>query len=289
MQSGNVRYSKTPEAISEQEQENQIILPCQAQATSDIVLQAHLVGAEDIQVKKLPCRVVRKRLLAPDVMELGLKLPVTERLQFLAGQYIDILLQDGRRRSFSLANAPHEDELLLLHIRHIEGGEFTDFVFKELEEKAILRIEGPLGTFYLREDSPRPLIFMAGGTGFGPIKSIVEHAFAEGITRPMHLYWGARTRQDLYLHDMAEEWLKTHTHFRYTPVLSKPHPDDHWEGRTGFVHQAVCDDFDDLNGFDVYASGPPAMVDAAKTAFAEKGLDLSHYFSDAFEFQAPKN
>ena len=287
---GEVHYpSNLTEALSDEERLAGIALLCQARALSDLTLEAHLVGTGDeITVKKLPCRVQSKRLLAHDVMELTLKLPVTERLQFLAGQYIDILLPDGRRRSFSLANPPHDDQLLVLHIRHVDGGEFTEYVFHQLQEKTILRIEGPLGGFYLREDSQRPMIFMAGGTGFAPVKSLIEHCLAENTTRPIHFYWGARAQQDLYAHEVASQWAAEHSNIHYTPVLSEPAQADGWQGRTGYVHQAIIEDFPDLSGFDVYACGPPAMVAAGKAAFVQQGLPLDRYYSDAFEFQAPK-
>jgi len=288
---GEVHYpnNSLTEALSNEERIAGIALLCQAKPLSDITLETHLVGTGDeITVKKLPCRVQSKTLLTHDVMELRLKLPVTERLQFLAGQYIDILLPDGRRRSFSLANAPHDDQLLVLHIRLVDGGEFTDYVFNQLEEKTILRIEGPLGGFYLREDSDRPMIFMAGGTGFAPIRSLVEHCIAENTTRAIHLYWGVRAKRDLYAHETALQWAQQHTKIRYTPVLSEPAQSDAWQGRTGYVHQAIVEDFADLSHYEVYACGPPAMVAAGKQAFAQRGLDASHYFSDAFEFQMPK-
>jgi CDP-4-dehydro-6-deoxyglucose reductase len=287
---GEVHYPRNvTDALSDNERVAGIALLCQARALSDITLEAHLVGSGDeITVKKLPCRVQQKKLLNHDVMELTLKLPVTERLQFLAGQYIDILLADGRRRSFSLANAPHDDQLLVLHIRHVPGGEFSDYVFHQLQEKSILRIQGPLGSFYLREDSDRPMIFMAGGTGFAPIKSLMEHCLAENTTRAIHFYWGARSKRDLYNHELASQWAQQHPHIDYTPVLSKPAADDHWQGRTGYVHQAIVEDFANLSGYEVYACGPPAMVGAGKQAFVQHGLEESRYYSDAFEYQTPK-
>jgi CDP-4-dehydro-6-deoxyglucose reductase len=218
-------------------------------------------------------------------MLLKLKLPMSERLQFLAGQYIDILLKDGRRRSFSLANAPHDDALLELHIRHIQGGFFTDHVFNEMKEKAILRIEGPLGSFFVREDSDRPLILMAGGTGFAPIKGIVEHLIAQESNRPIHIYWGARDKADLYLNQLAQQWSAEHSNIEYTPVLSAT-KDTSWQGRTGFVHQAVADDHKDLSTHEIYACGPPAMIDAGRKAFNNNGLDEDFFFTDAFTYAA---
>ncbi len=284
--SGQVAYQPDiPAALTPQDQAQGKALFCQARPCSDLVIQVREVEAvRDIPVKTLPCRVVQLQRLAPDVMRLYLKLPASERLQFLAGQYIAMLLRNGRRRDFSLANAPHADALLELHIRLVPGGEFTHYVFSELKENAILRFQGPLGTFFLREDSSRPIILMGGGTGFAPLKSILEHAFHIGVTRPMHLYWGVRARADLYLHALPRQWAEKHAGFRYTPVLSEPQSEDNWTGRTGFVHAAVAADYPDLSGYDVYMSGPPVMINAAKAAFAVQGLPAEQLFYDSFEF-----
>jgi len=274
-----------PIALSESDKKNKLCLFCQAIPDSDLVLEVEEISAaKDIVVKTLPSRVVKMEKLAPDVMRLYLKLPMIERMQFLAGQYLDILLKDGRRRSFSIANAPHDDELFELHIRKIEGGEYTTHVFEDMEEKALLRIEGPLGTFFLREESDRPLLFIAGGTGFAPIKSILEHAFAEGVKRPIHFYWGARDKASLYLTELAQSWVEKYENFSYTPVLSAAKPEDNWEGRTGFVHEAVVKDFAELSSFDIYTSGPPEMIDAGREAFLKIGMDEDLYFFDAFTF-----
>ncbi|HSP01750.1 MAG TPA: 2Fe-2S iron-sulfur cluster-binding protein, partial [Thioalkalivibrio sp.] len=189
--SGEVDHGPTrPPALSEKDEAEGKALFCQAMAVSDLEIEVREIGAaRDIVIKTLPCRVVKLNRLNHDVMEMQLKLPVTERLQFLAGQYIDVLLKDGRRRSFSLANAPHRDEFLELHVRHVPGGAFSDQVFGEMKEKALMRIEGPLGSFFLREESERPILLMGGGTGFGPLKSILEHAFEIGVDRSMHLFW----------------------------------------------------------------------------------------------------
>jgi CDP-4-dehydro-6-deoxyglucose reductase, E3 len=265
---------------------------CCATPRSDLVLEVKEVGlVKDIPVKIMPCRVQHMEKLADDVMLLTLKLPTNERLQFLAGQYIEFLLKDGKRRAFSLANAPHDDALLELHVRLIPGGSFTDYVFHAMKEKEILRFEGPHGSFFLREDSAKPIIFLAGGTGFAPIKAIVDHALHNKIARPMALYWGARNRIGLYMPDLPAQWAAAHSHIRYVPVLSEPEVADGWSGRTGLVHQAALADLaaagSDLSGYQVYACGAPAMIEAAKKDFVAAGLPEEEFFADVFSFAPP--
>ena len=223
-------------------------------------------------------------LLTHDVMKLLLKLPETERLQFMAGQYIEILLKDGKRRAFSIANAPHDDEYIELQIRHVPDGEFGDFVFDGLKEKTLLRIQGPMGSYFLREDSERPVIFMGGGTGFAPLKGMLEHVFHTGSKRQIHLFCGVRSKQDLYMDEMVQSWLQQHPNLKYTPVLSAPAADDNWQGETGFVHECVVKHYPDLSDYDVYLSGPPPMVKAGMDLFYEKGLPETQIFSDSFEY-----
>jgi CDP-4-dehydro-6-deoxyglucose reductase len=260
-------------------------LTCQAQPRSDLVLRvSEIETTAEIELRTLPCRVAEKTLLNHDVMRLRLKLPDGQRLQFFAGQYLDFMLPDGRRRAFSMASAPHDDGLIELHVRRVPGGEFTDHVFDRLAERSILRIQAPLGTFVLRERSDRPMLFVAGGTGFAPIKAMLEHAFHIGIERPMQFYWGARARRDLYLAELPERWTREYAHFDYIPVLSEPDPD--WTGRRGYVHEAVIADHPDIADFDVYLSGPPVMVEAGRSTFERQGLGMDHMFSDAFEYAA---
>lgn len=277
-------------ALSEEEKRQGMALFCCARPQSDLVIEVKEIGAaKDIQVRTMPCRVEKVEHPADDVAVLYLKLPANERLQFLAGQYIDILMKDGKRRSFSLANAPHDDAFLQLHVRYLAGGAFTEYVFKTMKEKDILRFEGPLGSFFLQEDSAKPIVFLASGTGFAPVKAIVEHAFHIGTQREMVFYWGARNRKDLYLAELAERWQQERPNFRFVPVLSEPAPEDNWSGRTGLVHQAVMEDFADLSAYEIYACGNPAMVETAHGAFtSERGLPEGQFFSDAFFIAAKK-
>jgi len=287
--SGEIKYEgdTRPPAVTDEEHALGMTVLCQAQAASDLVIESREALVEqDIQVRILPCRIADMQRLNHDVMLLKLKLPATDRLQFLAGQYVDLLLKDGRHRSFSLANPPHADEYLELHIRHVEGGEFTSEVFDHMHVKDILRIEGPHGQFFLRENSDRPIIFMAGGTGFAPVKAMLLHALAAGITRPMHIYWGVRAREDLYMHEFMEQLAAEHKHIQYTPVLSEPKDEDGWRGRTGWVHEAILADYADLINYEIYAAGPPVMVYAGRDCFPAQGLDLEHYVSDAFEYNS---
>jgi len=286
---GEVDYGKHQgSALSEAEKAAGMALFCCAKPKSDLIIECREVSTlNDIPVKLLPTRVHKMERLAEDVMVIYLKLPASERLQFLAGQYIDILQKTGKPRSFSLANAPHADELLELHVRNISGGSFTNHVFTEMKERDIMRIKGPLGTFFLREDSDKPIIFVASGTGFAPIKAIIEHALHIGIKRPMHFYWGARKLADLYMLDKAREWEARGV--KFTPVLSDAVPEDNWKGRTGFVHAAVMEDYADLSGHQVYACGAPVVVEAAHRDYTtQRKLPNEEFFSDAFTFM-PKD
>ena len=282
--SGTVDYGVyQAKTLTDEDKAQGKALFCQAKPLTDLVLEARTLGAaKDIQIKKLPCRVQKMERLADDVMALHLKLPANEKLNFLAGQYIEFLLKDGGRRSFSMANPPHDAELIQLHVRHVAGGQFTDHVFNKMKERDILRCEGPLGTFFLREDSDKPIVFVASGTGFAPIKAVIEHALHKGIKRQMTLYWGGRRPKDLYMNDLATSWP-----FRYVPVISNALPEDNWTGRTGFVHHAVMRDIPDLSRCQVYACGVPIMVESAKRDFIAKcKLPEEEFYADSFTTQA---
>lgn len=283
---GDVHYpAGTPGGISQTEMDRGYALFCHAHARSDLAVEIEEIDSvQAIRVRTLPVRISEKRQLAHDVMLLGLQLPAGERLQYLAGQYVDVLLRDGRRRAFSLATAPADDTQLELHVRLVQGGSFSGYVFNELRERALMRIHGPLGSFYLRKDRTGPIVLVAGGTGFAPVKAMLDDLLLEGSARDVHLYCGARSKKDLYMDAMAHEWTRRHANVRYTPVLSEPEPQDQWTGCTGFVHEAVLEDFPDLAAADIYASGPPAMVEAVSRTFLARGADPERLHSDSFDY-----
>lgn len=291
--SGSIQPVPSAEVVlSPEEREAGYTLLCQARATSDLVVESREIRlASDIQVRKLPSRVTSMTRPAADVAVLQLQLPATETFKFYAGQYVELILKDGKRRSYSMANPPHSAAALELHIRHLPGGLFTDHVFgvgaTQMKEREILRIEGPLGSFFLREDSDLPIVMLASGTGFAPIKAIIEHMVHQGIKRPVTLYWGGRRPADLYMHALAQSWASTLPNFTYVPVISDALAEDAWTGRTGFVHKAVMEDFPDLAGHQVYACGAPIVVDSARREFvAHCKLPDDAFFADSFTSEA---
>jgi CDP-4-dehydro-6-deoxyglucose reductase len=280
---GDCHYPHNPpSALNAAEVARHQVLLCQAVPRSDLVIAAREVASvADMPRRVLPLKLVDKELLAADVMRLQLAPPRGEALNRLPGQYLDVLLPGGKRRAFSIANAPHTGVEIELHVRHVAGGDFTHRVFTALQVGATLRVEGPLGTFVPREDSERPMIFVAGGTGFAPIKALVEHFLHLGTRRAMHLYWGARTPQDLYLRSLPERWAAGGA-LRFLPVISDSES-GHGE-RIGFVHEAVLEDSADLSGFDVYMSGPPALIDAGRRSFVQAGLPEDRLYYDSFDY-----
>jgi CDP-4-dehydro-6-deoxyglucose reductase len=250
-------------------------------------------GAGEHPVLKLPSRVLAIERPAPDVAVLRMQLPANQNLQYRAGQYVEFILRDGARRSYSMANAPHRlgsPPVVELHVRHMPGGKFTDQVFTTLKERDILRLEGPFGSFFLREDSTKPIVLLASGTGFAPIKALIEHLQHKGSERPVVLYWGGRRPRDLYMNAWCEEQAAQMPNLRYVPVVSDALPEDDWRGRTGFVHRAVMADLPDLSGHQVYACGAPVVVDSAQRDFVSQcGLPVDEFFADAFTSEADKH
>ena len=277
-------------ALSAEEVANGLILTCCAVPQSDVVLESRQVtelGA--LPIKKMPTRVTTMTRLSVDVMVLNLQLPANDSFLYRAGQYVEFILRDSVRRSYSMANAPGQTNTLELHIRHMPGGKFTDHVFGAMKEKEILRIEGPFGSFFLREDSEAPLVFLASGTGFAPIKSLLEHMHAQWIQRPVTVYWGGRRPADLYMDAWLRDQQERMPQMRYVPVVSDARPEDRWTGRTGFVHRAVLEDLPNLSAYQVYACGAPIVVDSARNDFIlMAGLSEDNFFADAFTSEADK-
>lgn len=300
--SGTVVHGAHQEkALSAAEEAAGYVLTCCGVPQSDVVIESRQVTeAGAYPIRKMPVRVNEMHRLSPDVMQLVLQLPANDNFQFHAGQYVEFLLRDGVRRSYSMANAPHAragqptatppvGATMELHIRHMPGGKFTDHVFGAMKEKEILRIEGPYGSFFLREDSDKPIVLLASGTGFAPVKALVEHMQHKGITRPATLYWGGRRPQDLYLNDWVVAKCREMPNLQYVPVVSDALPEDHWQGRTGFVHQAVLQDIPDLTAYQVYACGAPIVVDSARRDYAKAGLPEEEFYADSFTSEADKH
>jgi CDP-4-dehydro-6-deoxyglucose reductase, E3 len=281
-------------ALSVAEAEAGWTLTCCAAAQTDVVIEARTVaGAGEIPIRKMPVRVTKIERPAPDVVVLTLQLPANDALRYQAGQYIEFILRDNLRRSYSMANSPllqSDKPSIELHIRHLSGGVFTDAVFSTMKEKDILRMEGPFGTFFLREESAKPMVLLASGTGFAPIKAIIEQMQIKGIQRPAVLYWGCRSKADLYQHEWALDAAAKMANLTYVPVLSEPKIEDAWTGRTGFVHAAVMHDFPDLSAHQVYACGAPIMVSSAQHDFTLKcGLPADEFYADSFTSEADKH
>jgi len=280
-------------ALTEDEAATGYVLTCCATATSDVVLESRQVTDEGAYpIKKMPVRVNSLERVSHDVIVLKLQLPANDTFKYHAGQYVEFLLRDGSRRSYSMANAPHTQETapqMELHIRHMPGGKFTDHVFGAMKEKEIQRIEGPYGSFFLREDSDKPIILLASGTGFAPIKALIEHMQHQGITRPATLYWGGRRPADLYQNDWLQAKVAEMPNLKYVPVISDAQPEDNWTGRTGFVHQAVLQDFADLSGHQVYACGAPIVVESAHKDYVKAGLPDDEFYADSFTSERDKH
>lgn len=284
LRSGEIRYpSGRPLGITAAEEQAGQILLCQARPLTDLVVETRLIATvAEVEIKTLPCRIERLTPLAADVMQVWLRLPAVERLRFQPGQYLDILLDGGRRRSFSIASPPHDSELLELHVRRVPGGGFTERLFGALRAGALLRIEGPVGQFTYRQGSG-PVLMIAGGTGFAPLKSMLRHILENASdakpTREIHFYWGARGPSDVYEEALVRDWARRFPQLRFTTVLS-----DSGSGRRGWVHAAVLADHPDLSGFEVYAAGPPAMIEAIRSTFPHQGLNPERLYFDSFDY-----
>ena len=261
-------------------------LMCRAQPRADLTIRPKRFERIDIiRRKTITAQVFRLTRPAPDVTILSLRFPIGLRAPFKAGQYLQVVMEDGDRRNFSMANAARDNDGAELHIRHVPGGKFSIKTLSKLSVGDPLQVEVPFGDFYLRE-SARPVVLLASGTGFAPIKSIIETAIHAGNRRPMHLYWGGRRCGDIYLAELPMRWAQRLPWLSFTPVLSEP--PSSWTGRTGLVHNAVREDHRDLSETDIYACGNPLMISAAQRDFtADHGLPDAQFFADAFVESGP--
>jgi len=288
LREGEITYPQgRPPGITPAEERSGQILLCQARALSDLVVEARLIASVgEVDIKTLPCRIAQLTLLAPDVMQVFLRLPAVERLRFQPGQYLDILLEGDRRRSFSIASPPHDSELLELHVRRVAGGGFTEQLFNANALGTLLRIEGPIGQFIYRPGTSA-LLMIAGGTGFAPLKSMLRHILEHGIERPIHVYWGARTSQDLYEEARLLEWARRYPQLQFTAVLSEASQTGAAHHRLGWVHEQVLEDHPDLQARDIYAAGPPAMIEAIRASLPGRGASVDRLYFDSFDY-APR-
>lgn len=285
LRSGEIRYPGVrPAGLTAAEEQAGNILLCQARPLSDLVLEARLIATvADVEIKTLPSRIAGLTPLAPDVMQVLLRLPAVETLRFHPGQYLDVLLEGGRRRSFSIASPPHDSEFIELHVRRVAGGGFTERLFGALGTGALLRIEGPIGQFTYREGDA-PLLMIAGGTGFAPLKSMLRHILERNVARDIHLYWGARQPHDIYEEALVLDWVRRYPQLRFSAVLSESTPAGAGHRRRGWVHEAVLADHPDLEAFEVYAAGPPAMIKAIRATFPDRGLRSERLYFDSFDY-----
>ena len=280
-----------PNYLSEADKAAGHIHLCFAKPLSDCVIEAEEIDAGTVTAQQIPVRVMKLEKLAPDVMQIVIGFPPNDPQKFAAGQYLDILLPDGVTRSYSIASVPTTEGIrqMELHVRHMPGGMFTDRVFSSLKLRDLLKVETPHGFFYLDEKSDTPMVMVASGTGFAPIKSIVEYTLQKNMTRPIHVYWGGRKREDIYMHALATSWAQTHSHITFIPVLSDATEACVWDGRKGFVHNAVMQDFPDLSAYQVYACGAPVMIEAARRDFSKDcKLPEDQFFADSFVSEADK-
>lgn len=274
---GKVKQLNTQKALTSNEAEEGFILTCCTEAASNLELVANYYP-QLAAIKKMvqPCKVENLSFPSDDIAVLKLKIPPAAKFNYLAGQYIQLIVK-GERRSYSIANSKDSYSGIELHVGRVTGGLFSEYIFNELKIGQLLRFEGPIGSFFVR-DADSPIVFLAGGTGFAPVKSMVEQLIEQNSSREIHIYWGASTKSGFYS-NLANEWQSKYQNIHYTPVLSG---DESYDGRKGLVHKAVIEDIRDMSKYEVYACGSPVMIEAARNDFIVSGLNSENFYSDAF-------
>lgn len=284
--SGEVSYpnNKLPPALTPTAAQKGLVLMCQARACSDISLAVQEWPTTANPARPFPARIAKLNRVTHDVMIVHLQLPPNQKLDFVAGQYLDVLLPNQKRRSFSIANSPDSDGFIELHIRHVPGGLFTDPLFNSTKEKSVLRLEAPHGFFCFDHHAVTTPVFVAGGTGLAPIQSIIDSLLDSGYDRPIHLFFGVRGEQDIYAAETLARWNR-HENVTAIPVLSEPSGE--WTGATGWVTDQAANLLkQNPTNHNVYMAGPPAMINAGRTLFTTLGIDSSQISCDSFDYAA---
>jgi len=277
---GKLKQSNSSEGISDQELQSGYVLTCAAIPESDILLEAsYFPELQGIEPRIHPCKIESIEFPAEDVAILKVRLAPGDQIKYLPGQYVEFVEKEFRR-SYSIANIKETFAGLEFHIKRIPNGKFSEKIFDLANKNDLLRFKGPIGTFYYR-DNQSPVILIAGGTGFAPIKAIIEYMMTYDVRREIYLYWGASTTDGFYS-ELPVVWKDKIKNFKFIPVYSGDHSE--WEGRRGLVHEAVLEDFKDLSKFDVYACGSPDMIKIIKEKFVLCGLDYSRLYEDSFLF-----
>lgn len=279
---GTVHYAEPPLALTPEEESEGYALACQAVPTSDLVISPARAEVDMPPAARHAAVVRAMRPLSPLVTHLALEIPALDTLDYRPGQHLNVLMPDGSTRSFSMASKPQGNHVDF-HIRRIESGRFTDLGLSQLKTGDTLDVEMPLGSFHYRAQDYRPLLMVATGTGLAPFKAMLEAQMDDPDCPPVSLYWGARTIGDIYLHDQIRTWGERLYEFNYVPVLSRADAD--WDGRRGYVQDAVTADLDDLSEHAIYLCGSPEMIFSAKQAFIARGASLEHIYTEGFTMQ----
>lgn len=278
---GQVTYDEPPMALTEAEATAGYALACRARPQSDLIIALEPAPVAP-EPQRARARIAELAEIAPDILHLDVVLAAGAAPAFLAGQHMNVLLDDGVARSVSMASAPDAGRLDF-YIRRIAGGAFTDRALSRLRPGDWLDVELPLGSFCYRARDDRPLLMAATGTGIAPIKSILDSLMDDAFVPPVTLYWGMRSENALFLDPHVQRWTERLAEFDYRPVLSAPAPD--WPGRRGHVQNAILADLPDLSDYAIYLCGSPRMIAEAKPVFLAQGASPAHLYAEGFTFQ----